>query len=41
MVWWQARVVGILGGIDETMLQRGRYSHRFFTVCTKLWHMRS
>lgn len=28
----QARVVGILGGIDEGILERGRYTHRFFTV---------
>jgi hypothetical protein len=32
LFFFQARVVGILGGIDEAMMQRGRYSHRFFTV---------
>ena len=26
-----ARVVGILGGIEENLLLQGRYSHRFFT----------
>mmetsp|Transcript_24378 Transcript_24378/g.38333 ORF Transcript_24378/g.38333 Transcript_24378/m.38333 type:complete len:206 (+) Transcript_24378:226-843(+) len=26
-----ARVVGILGGIDEQLLLQGRYTHRFFT----------
>jgi len=26
-----ARVVGILGEIDEDMMNRGRYTHRFFT----------